>query len=506
MSRRSTRLLTSGYYFEDEAQQVSYRESPVKVFRRRKTQSGSAIPSLSSSFSMVSSVGSGLLDQSFTSSGYSSSEEHDQSWRVRSRLPRRSQRTNVSQQTGNPILKKISMFFCGAGHVDKRFMLGCYLLCFSLVLTLLASGVLFLGPSTPVKMAESGPGSDMDSVTAAMVMTDHLRDFRHEVLQHIDQRHATVTDNCARQMDDFKREVSLLKEDGDRHRHMAEILQMEVANLKDMAKDTKDRDWQAQTTREIDSMSTKVAELSSSISDLNHDQHNINTRIADQDKSKAQMKKELTDFLISWMQDRQGLGHMTAKDVHDIVQSALNLNKADGTGMADFALESLGAYVIKDRCSDTYRTRAGVVSLYGIPLWYTSDSPSTVLQPEVHPGKCWAFKGSQGFVTIALSHPVRVTHVSLEHIPKSITPTGRIDSAPRDFVVYGFTGFDEHEEGTILGKFTYDSDGKPIQTFKLPDEVNEVYNVVQLKVLNNWGNSDYSCIYRFRVHGQAQLN
>ena len=27
-------------------------------------------------------------------------------------------------------------------------------------------------------------------------------------------------------------------------------------------------------------------------------------------------------------------------------------------------------------------------------------------------------------------------HVSLEHIPKSLSPTGRIDSAPREFAVY----------------------------------------------------------------------
>ena len=64
-------------------------------------------------------------------------------------------------------------------------------------------------------------------------------------------------------------------------------------------------------------------------------------------------------------------------------------------------------------------------------LWHVC-----VCQPEMHPGKCWAFKGSQGFLTIALSLPVRVTHVTLEHIPKSLSPTGRIDSAPREFAVY----------------------------------------------------------------------
>lgn len=59
-----------------------------------------------------------------------------------------------------------------------------------------------------------------------------------------------------------------------------------------------------------------------------------------------------------------------------------------------------------------------------------------LLQPELYPGKCWAFRGSEGFLVIALSYPVRITHVSLEHLPKVLSPTGRIDSAPRNFAVY----------------------------------------------------------------------
>ncbi|XP_048089745.1 SUN domain-containing protein 1-like [Alosa alosa] len=128
--------------------------------------------------------------------------------------------------------------------------------------------------------------------------------------------------------------------------------------------------------------------------------------------------------------------------------------------------------------------------------------PRTVIQPEMHPGKCWAFKGSEGFLTITLSLPVHITHVTLEHIPKSLSPTGHIDSAPREFAVYGLSGFDEQEEGKFLGRFTYDSDGEPIQTFELLDSVKDVYGAAQLRVLSNWGNPEYSCVYRFRVHGQ----
>jgi SUN domain-containing protein 1/2 len=58
------------------------------------------------------------------------------------------------------------------------------------------------------------------------------------------------------------------------------------------------------------------------------------------------------------------------------------------------------------------------------------------LQPDVHPGQCWAFKGDNGYVVIQLSVPIRPTGFSLEHIPKSLSPTGSIDSAPKDFTVF----------------------------------------------------------------------
>ena len=57
-------------------------------------------------------------------------------------------------------------------------------------------------------------------------------------------------------------------------------------------------------------------------------------------------------------------------------------------------------------------------------------------QPGVHPGECWAFNGSEGYLVVQLSSAIAVTEVSIEHIPVSLAPTGSIDSAPRDFTVW----------------------------------------------------------------------
>ncbi|AWP05225.1 putative SUN domain-containing protein 1-like [Scophthalmus maximus] len=170
--------------------------------------------------------------------------------------------------------------------------------------------------------------------------------------------------------------------------------------------------------------------------------------------------------------------------------------------MADFALETQGASVISTRCSETYHIRSACVTLFGFPLWYPSESPRTVIQgyPVLLPGKCWAFNGVQGTLVISLSHPVRITHVTLDHLPRYNSPTGRIDSAPKDFEVYGTKS--DTQEGTLLGTFTYNENGESTQMFQLPNPSDEVYRFVELHVLSNWGHVEYTCLYRFRVHGK----
>ncbi|KAF7649622.1 hypothetical protein LDENG_00138560 [Lucifuga dentata] len=156
--------------------------------------------------------------------------------------------------------------------------------------------------------------------------------------------------------------------------------------------------------------------------------------------------------------------------------------------MADFALETQGASVVSTRCSETYRIRSACMTLFGFPLWYPSESPRTVIQghPVLLPGKCWAFHSVRGTLVISLSHPIMMTHVTLDHLPH--------------FEVYGMVN--ETAEGLLLGNFTYDQDGAPTQTFKLLHTGDVVYRFVELHVLSNWGHVEYTCVYRFRVHGK----
>ncbi|XP_014910945.1 SUN domain-containing protein 1 isoform X2 [Poecilia latipinna] len=192
---------------------------------------------------------------------------------------------------------------------------------------------------------------------------------------------------------------------------------------------------------------------------------------------------------------------LSEEDVNLIVQNALKLYSQDRTGQVDYALESGGGSILSTRCSETYETKTALMSLFGLPLWYFSQSPRVVIQPDVYPGNCWAFKGSQGYLVIRLSLRIHPTSFGVEHIPKTLSPTGNIASAPRNFTVFGLD--DEYqEEGTLLGHYTYEEDGGSLQIFPVKEKNDKAFQIVEVRVLSNWGHPEYTCLYRFRVHGE----
>nr|XP_058894505.1 SUN domain-containing protein 1 isoform X6 [Kogia breviceps] len=196
-----------------------------------------------------------------------------------------------------------------------------------------------------------------------------------------------------------------------------------------------------------------------------------------------------------------GVSGITEAQARAIVNSALRLYSQDKTGMVDFALESGGGSILSTRCSETYETKTALISLFGVPLWYFSQSPRVAIQPDIYPGNCWAFKGSQGYLVVRLSMKIHPTAFTLEHIPKTLSPTGNITSAPKDFAVYGLEN-EYQEEGQLLGQFTYDQEGESLQMFPAPKRPERAFQIVELRIFSNWGHPEYTCLYRFRVHGE----
>ncbi|XP_076207503.1 SUN domain-containing protein 1 isoform X6 [Aptenodytes patagonicus] len=211
--------------------------------------------------------------------------------------------------------------------------------------------------------------------------------------------------------------------------------------------------------------------------------------------------QKLTSEVVTNVVTNAGISGITEAQAQIIVNNALKLYSQDKTGMVDFALESGGGSILSTRCSETYETKTALISLFGIPLWYFSQSPRVVIQPDMYPGNCWAFKGSQGYLVVRLSMKIYPTAFTVEHIPKTLSPTGNITSAPRNFSVYGLD--DEYqEEGKLLGQYVYDQGGEPLQMFPVMEKSENAFQIVELRIFSNWGHAEYTCLYRFRVHGK----
>ena len=145
------------------------------------------------------------------------------------------------------------------------------------------------------------------------------------------------------------------------------------------------------------------------------------------------------------------------------------------------------------------------------------NKPSVALHPDITPGNCWAFFGTQGSLTVHLARPVQIVSIGLEHTPWSSSWVHT--SAPREFRVVAYLCKDRSgslphvsSEQVELGVFEYQvgPSSKHLQVFAVPEEIlstdaAQAANVcmVRLDILSNHGNKDYTCLYRFRVHGRS---
>ncbi|XP_054415185.1 SUN domain-containing protein 3 isoform X3 [Pongo abelii] len=154
------------------------------------------------------------------------------------------------------------------------------------------------------------------------------------------------------------------------------------------------------------------------------------------------------------------------EEMSNLVNYVLKKLREDQVQMADYALKSAGASIIEAGTSESYKNNKAKLYWHGIGFLNHEMPPDIILQPDVYPGKCWAFPGSQGHTLIKLATKIIPTAVTMEHISEKVSPSGNIYSAPKEFSVYGITKKCEGEE-IFLGQFIYNKTGTTVQTFEL---------------------------------------
>ncbi|ORY03781.1 hypothetical protein K493DRAFT_167314, partial [Basidiobolus meristosporus CBS 931.73] len=205
-------------------------------------------------------------------------------------------------------------------------------------------------------------------------------------------------------------------------------------------------------------------------------------------------------------------------------EGALAKYSADTLGLPDFALYSGGGRVIPSLTSATYHVPSNsyvgrlVARVFNLDVLGSGNPPTIALTPDIHLGRCWPFPGAQGNLTVLLSRNIIPTEFSVEHVPRSVAID--VGSAPRKLAVYGLyekTGDVEDEisgetvehEGKLyiqhfLSSYEYDvNNPRNVQTFSVQAHTTTTrpVRIVQLRVLSNYGQETYTCLYRFRVHG-----
>ncbi|XP_035655010.1 SUN domain-containing protein 2-like isoform X2 [Oncorhynchus keta] len=573
MSRRSMRLVLGGYYHQssddDESSSVSYRESPVRVFTKRKTGGRKVAASRTSSransvASTASSKGSTVeppinaedyigvsslvqrrktfqeplapapslnlapsprgfsscqtgLNQAqsqssaMDSSGYSSSEARRyRGYSGDSSLGE--QRASASQRSGTKRTSARANWtppFIPA-DVGKAILI-------AILLILLTFGCWLLAPLVWATLTSALNAITM-TLNRPVITPTPPPVFTTPPVKAMDG--ASVLHSALEaKMNTILREIEILKKKEHQQKFVTEMVERLQTDLADVRTDMRDVRVRVDSVNPLDwehRLSEQTAGFISQVGELKDQHTHVKQRVAALEDQSATLGKqvysvqnqpppapnptthltpELEEAMAKWL--HENVPQNEPRMVKEVVK---NCSPLLADRMPDFALESQGASVVSTRCSETYRTRSACVSFLGVPLWYPSENPRTVIQGQaVQAGKCWAFYGAQGTLVIALSHPAHITHVTLEHLPVSNAPTGRIDSAPKAFSVYGMST--ETEDGTWLGTFTYDQHGGAIQTFQLPNPTRAIYYFVELRVLSNWGHLEYTCVYRFRVHG-----
>ncbi|XWS74629.1 hypothetical protein CRYUN_Cryun01aG0014800 [Craigia yunnanensis] len=189
----------------------------------------------------------------------------------------------------------------------------------------------------------------------------------------------------------------------------------------------------------------------------------------------------------------------------EIVKNEIEKHASDGLARADYALFSGGGKVV--RHSEPFLDGKG-------NNWFLKSSQNGVhrdadkmLKPSFgEPGRCFALKGSNGFVQIKLRTAIIPEAITLEHVAKSVAYDR--SSAPKDCRVSGWMqGRDldlliDANKMFLLAEFTYDLEKSSAQTFDVLDAAGVgIVDTIRLDFSSNHGSTSHTCIYRLRVHG-----
>ena len=237
--------------------------------------------------------------------------------------------------------------------------------------------------------------------------------------------------------------------------------------------------------------------------------------------------------------------------IDDLVLNAVLRWQKDSIAKPDYSMYYAGGRVIPALTTPTYSLQPrGILNYaWGAITGRTileGRPPVTALHPDISVGNCWPFRGSKGQLAVMLARPVIITEFTIDHAAKEVVHDVR--PAPKKMEVWGLVegkenvkkveeyhrrreqrhrdlvaiasregrqpppkedpypdSLPESEHYIRLAQFTYDlRKNNHIQTFSVPQDIQDLgvdIGIVVLFIQSNWGQPEWTCLYRFRVHG-----
>ena len=339
-----------------------------------------------------------------------------------------------------------------------------------------------------------------------------LKSLRQELKTLVDAHDALAKDTEARVAAAAFEFAKAADKDERRDEALADRASALEASLKALAKDVRDVKTDLETLfRVTDDDAPRVENTKDGISSK------LELELVALREQVARHEDEVRRKIEGW----RGKPLVSPNDVETEVKRRLALaTGADSTNKVDYALFSGGGRVVGHSALSPLVARAEG------PLTHALKS----IRGGVHPradewvlsgganfaGECLALRGDKGFVDVRLREAVVVDAVTVEHVHADVAYD--LSSAPKQFAVSGWNRTREppvvavgtkrwnkeprsHDFG---GPTRYELGGElrgATQTFSFDEKNAKAVDHVRFTVLSNYGNLEYTCLYRLRVHG-----
>jgi len=225
-----------------------------------------------------------------------------------------------------------------------------------------------------------------------------------------------------------------------------------------------------------------------------------------------------------------------------------------GIQIPDYANALTGARVWPYLTSPSYvhgRSKSALASAWAFFAGTAAEygaHPAVAITPTSDAGDCWAFPGKAGTLAIRLAEPIYPSHITIEHIPKPLAHD--YTTAPKTIEFWVrvpdvekrkdvesaaaraafISGDGEDAESRVMrtngqqpevaswqltkyaGEFVkihtveFNLDVDSVQSFELPVDMINLripIDVVAFLIKDNYGNQNFTCVYRMKVHGYA---